>query len=63
MYDHNTTGNKHCSNHYFTIIVQQIKSNQMLVFDERGNRNTRGETSEQSREPTNATTYDAEYGN
>ena len=46
MYDHNSTGNKHCSNHYFTIIVQQIKSNQMLVFDERGNRSTRGETSQ-----------------
>jgi len=28
--------NQHCSNNYFTIIFPQIKSNQMLVLDERG---------------------------
>ena len=34
---HYSTGKQHCPNHFFTvIIVQQIKSSQMLLFDERG---------------------------
>ena len=32
-----STGKQQCPNHFFTvIIVQQIKSSQMLLFDERG---------------------------
>ena len=32
---YNSAGNQHCPNQYFTIIVQQIKSSPMLVFDEK----------------------------
>ena len=40
--------NQHCPNHYFTTIIPQIKSNQvksnqLLVFDERGKPEYQGE--------------------
>ena len=45
--------NQHCPNLYFTIIIH--KSNQMLVFDERGKPEYPGKNlSWQSREPTNS---------
>jgi len=53
---YNSTRNQLYPNHYFTIIiiVQQIKSSQM-VFDERGKLEYPGKNlSEQSREPTNS---------
>ena len=54
---YNSVGNQHCPNHYFTIIVQQIKSSQMLVFDERG------KTSQSRVEDQRIqSTYDAECG-
>ena len=47
--------NQHCPNHYFTIII--YKSNQVLVFDERGKPEYPGENlswQSSSREPTNS---------
>jgi len=53
---------KHSPNHYFTIIIH--KSNQMLVFDEKGKPEYPGKNlSWQSRVQTNSTTYDTKYGN
>jgi len=64
---YNSTGNQHCPNHHFPIIiiiVQQIKSSQTLVFDERGEPEyPRKNLSGQSREPTNSITCDPECRN
>ena len=50
------TGNKRCPDHYFAIIIQQVKSNRMLFLIKGENRITRGKNlSEQSREPINST--------
>ena len=52
---YNSTGNQHWRDHCFIIIVQQIKSSQMLIFDERGKQEYPGKNlSEQRREPTNS---------
>ena len=58
--------NQHCPNHYFTIIVRQIKSSQIKCwFLMRGeNRSTRGKTSQNRVENQQTqSTYDAECGN
>ena len=48
-------------NHYFTIIVQQIKSSPMLVFDEKGKPEYPGKKEREENQQTHST-YDAWCG-